>query len=392
MDRILVVASDYPYPPHHGSAVHTWSLLLSLKQLGYALDLIATVRSRPKQEHVDVVKEIVEHMWIIERNRGISAALSSVPFQVRSRKALRHVPLRKPYEAVVLKSDYVAPILENLLLNAKVRILIADGEARYFKELSRCANSWWERCFYRAEALKFRRFSPWIRSKCDLLWFVSDWERTLHVREHSEDSLKSVFLPPDPGVNRMCPYSGDGKEALFIGSLTIPLNVEGLEWYVENIHPTLSNIQGYSLTIAGRTDGTSLPAVNKIVKQYSNIAFYADPEELGGLYKRAAVFVNPVLRGAGIKLKTIHALQAGVPVVSTSIGIEGTGLMDGKHLLVADSAHNFVRGVTTLLGDRSLGERLVHSAQSFLAETYDHERNIERSLSSVLSVQPDVAG
>jgi glycosyltransferase involved in cell wall biosynthesis len=104
------------------------------------------------------------------------------------------------------------------------------------------------------------------------------------------------------------------------------------------------------------------------------------------LYQRAAVFVNPVLRGAGIKLKTIHALQAGVPVVSTSIGMEGTGLIDGTHLLMADSADDFVRMVASLLQNRSLAGRLVHSAQSFLSETYDHERNMRQSLSSVLSV------
>jgi len=391
MDRILVVASEYPYPPHHGSAVYTWNLILSLKQLGFALDLIATVRSRPQQEDVDAIQGIVEHMWIMERNRGISAALSLAPFQVRSRKALQHIPLTEAYQAVVLKSDYVAPILENLLLNAKVRILIADGEARYFRELSKCANSWKERCFYYAEALKFDRFSPWIRSKCDLLWFVSDWERTLHVRNRPEDSLKAIFLPPDLGVNRMCPYSGSGKEALFIGSLTIPYNLEGLGWYIDHIHPSLSNIQGYSLTVAGRTDSASLPALNKMVQKYSNISLCANPQELSDLYQRAAVFVNPVLRGAGIKLKTIHALHAGVPVVSTSIGMEGTGLIDGTHLLVADSADDFVRGVATLLGDRALAGRLVRSAQSFLAEIYDHERYIRQSLSSVLSVQSGIA-
>jgi glycosyltransferase involved in cell wall biosynthesis len=189
----------------------------------------------------------------------------------------------------------------------------------------------------------------------------------------------------------MCPYSRDGKGALFIGSLTIPLNVEGLEWYVEHIHPGLSGIQGYTLTIAGRTGGASLPSLNKMVRRYSNISLCADPQELSGLYKRAAVFVNPVLRGAGIKLKTIHALQAGVPVVSTSIGMEGTGLIDRTHLLVADSPDDFVRGVAELLRDRSLAERLVHSAQSFLTETYDNERNIRQSLSSVLAVQSGIA-
>jgi polysaccharide biosynthesis protein PslH len=384
MERILFVANDFPYPPHHGDAVHTWSLILGLKQLGFALDLIATVRTIPKQEYVIAVKEIVDHLFIIERGRSISALLSLTPFQVRSREALQNIALSETYDVVLLKSDYVSPILANADLKAKVRILVADGESRYFRALSKCADSWWERCFYSAEALKFDRFSPRFRSKCDLLWFVSDWERTLHVRKNPKDSFKAVFLPPDPGVENMRPYSGDGREALFIGSLTIPLNVEGLEWYVEHVHPRLSLIPGYSFIVAGRTAGAPSAALSRIISRYPNISLYSDPEELNDLYRRAAVFVNPVLRGAGIKLKTINALQAGVPVVSTSIGMEGTGLIDGMHLLVADSSDDFVNNVAALLRDSSLAERLVCSAQSFLAETYESKRNIKKSLSSVL--------
>ena len=383
MKRILLVANDFPYPPHHGDAVHTWSLILGLRQLGFALDLIATVRNRPKEDDINAVQRFVERLYIVERSRGFSAALSLTPFQVRSRDALQDVALSQSYEVVLMKSDYVAPILRNTRLKAKVRILVADGEARYFRALSKCAESPWASFFYLVEALKFDSFSAQFRSKCDLLWFVSDLERVLHVRKHPTDSLKSVFLPPDPGVDKMCPYSPGGTEALFIGSLTIPLNIEGLEWYIEHIHPRLAEVPGYSLIVAGRTGGASLPALNKVIRQYSNISLCADPQELGDIYERAGVFVNPVLRGAGIKLKTINALQAGVPVVSTSIGMEGTGLVDGKHLLVADSPDGFVRGVTSLLTDRSFARTLVESAQSFLAETYDCKRNVVRSLAAL---------
>src|SRR5580692_594480 len=146
MDRILFVANDFPYPPHHGDAVHTWSLILGLKQLGFAVDLIATVRTSPEQEDIDAVQGIVERLFLVERSRSISAVLSLTPFQVRSREALQSIPLSETYDVVLLKSDYVAPILANVQLNAKVRILVADGEARYFRALSKCADSWWQRC------------------------------------------------------------------------------------------------------------------------------------------------------------------------------------------------------------------------------------------------------
>jgi len=391
--RVLVVAFDFPYPPHHGAAVDMWNRIVSLKRLGFSLDLVATVRREPKQEHIDAVQAVVERVWIVRRNRRVSSVLSLVPFQVRSRMALQTVPLSGAYEAVVLESEYVSPILENERLAAKLRILrLATDEPRYYRELRGSARRWMERCFYLVEALKFDRFSPRMKSQCDLLWFISDLERTHHLEACPGDSLKAVFLPPDPGVRSMRAYSGGGNHVLFVGSLTIPLNLEGLEWYVRHVHPSLSGVRGYSLTVAGRTDRATLPRLHAAMGGYSNIRLCPDPEELNDLYSGSAVFVNPVLRGAGVKLKTVDALRAGVPVVSTSIGMEGTGLVNGEHLLVADSAEEFVRRVEELLRDRMLAGRLVRSAQTFLAETYDNERNMRNSLSSLLTVPACAAG
>jgi glycosyltransferase involved in cell wall biosynthesis len=385
MVRLLVVANDFPYPPDHGAAVDMWNRITTLKHLGYVVDLLATVRTYPKPAQIDTTRPYVRNIWVVERNRNISSVLALTPFQVRSRKGLRDVPLKESYDVVLLQTEYVAPVLDNLALKARVRVLRVDNdEGRYFRELSQSAEGWKNRWFYRAEAMKFDKFSQRVKSKCDLLWFASDWERRGHVQNHPEDTRKAVFLPPDPGVKEMRPYSSKGKDVLFIGSLTIPMNVEGLKWYLEEVHPGLCDIPGYSLTVAGRTDAGFLSDLNKMTRRYSNVSICADPKDLAGLYERGAVFINPVFRGAGIKVKTIHALRSGLPVVSTSIGAEGTGFIAGTHLLVADTADGFRSNIVKLLQDRSLAEELVRSAQSFLAESYDHERNIQRSLSSIL--------
>lgn len=389
MGRILIVANDFPYPPHHGAAVDIWGRILSLKRLGFTLDLIATVKSRPTRADIDAVQAVVSSLWILGRDVRLSATISLNPFQVRSRRALKEVALTEKYDAVLLESEHVGPILENVRLHAKARILRSQNdEARYFRELSKSSRNWKERMFYKLEAVRFDKYSPALRAKCDLLWFISDWERTLHLRKSPSDVSKAVFLPPDPGTSKISSYPASGKEVLFVGTLAVSLNVNALQWYVDHVHPRLSKLEGYSLTIAGRTGGVPIPALIKMVERYPNISFCPDPQDLSDLYSRAAVFVNPVLRGAGLKVKTINALQAGVAVVTTSIGMEGTGLVDGTHLLVADSADEFAGSVEKLLSERSLAARLVRSAQSFFAEKYNQERNIEQSLSDVLSIPP----
>src|SRR5262249_10584399 len=73
---------------------------------------------------------------------------------------------------------------------------------------------------------------------------------------------------------------------------------------------------------------------------------------------QARIEVIPLLFGAGPKRKLVQALMAGTPTVSTTIGIEGLGLQDEKHVLVADDPEDFARGIERLLTDEPLWQRI----------------------------------
>ena len=49
------------------------------------------------------------------------------------------------------------------------------------------------------------------------------------------------------------------------------------------------------------------------------------------------MFVAPLRIAGGIPSKTLDALAAGCPVVTTTIGNDGLGATPGEHLLVADA-------------------------------------------------------
>jgi len=53
-------------------------------------------------------------------------------------------------------------------------------------------------------------------------------------------------------------------------------------------------------------------------------------EDIDECYKKASVFVAPVLVGGGIIVKILDAMAAGTPVVTTSFGNEGVGAAPGK--------------------------------------------------------------
>ncbi|MFN3372950.1 MAG: glycosyltransferase family 4 protein, partial [Chloroflexus sp.] len=86
---------------------------------------------------------------------------------------------------------------------------------------------------------------------------------------------------------------------------------------------------------------------------------------------RHAVEVTPIREGGGTRLKILEALALGVPVVSTSKGAEGLELIDGKHLLLADTPMDFARATSRLLTDPPLARRLGETGRQAVAVRYD---------------------
>jgi len=64
-------------------------------------------------------------------------------------------------------------------------------------------------------------------------------------------------------------------------------------------------------------------------------------------------------------------MALGTPVVATSKGAEGLDVVDGEHLLFADTPVTFADAVSRVIRDRDLAERLRRNARTFVEQKYD---------------------
>jgi glycosyltransferase involved in cell wall biosynthesis len=69
-------------------------------------------------------------------------------------------------------------------------------------------------------------------------------------------------------------------------------------------------------------------------------------------------------------LKILEALDAGRPVVATSIGAEGLERLVGSGVVIADRAQDFADRLVDLLNDRPERERLGRTGNHAVAEHY----------------------
>ena len=156
---------------------------------------------------------------------------------------------------------------------------------------------------------------------------------------------------------------------LFVGNFAYPPNEDGFWYFYREIFPSVrKQVPAASLWAVGR-DPT--PEMCELQHQDVQVRVTGFVPDMRSYYEKSAVCVVPIRFGGGTRLKVLEAFSVGVPVVSTTVGIEGIPASPEEHLLVRDTAREFAHGVAELLKRPESGQRLASAARRLVEEKYD---------------------
>jgi polysaccharide biosynthesis protein PslH len=383
--KILYVCTDFPYPPVHGGLVDMWNRIQALRALGATVDVIVTAAAEPPKSDREKVENLVRHLFISKRQSLRRGVLSLRPGHVAIRTDLRCVDLNDDYDAVLMQTEFTSDILLNKTLKYKISVVRVDNDEYAFHiQTAKAERSWPLKLYYYLEALKIRRHTSRMLPKADMLWFVSHDERARYQgRFRPLKPQGTAFLPAAINLGLLDKPHLHGSQVLFVGNLWSPSNRHALEWYIEQVHPRLMDLPDYKFLIAGSIRGQSHEWLDKMIAPYPNIVSHFDAEDLSLFYKTSAVFVNPMQRGAGVKVKTVEAVLRGLPVVATTVGAEGSGLVDRVHYKCANQSLEFAAFVREFLEDKNIAHEFVRRSQEFIIEQYDQRKVLARLLHEV---------
>ncbi|PQJ21876.1 glycosyltransferase family 4 protein [Tenacibaculum sp. SG-28] len=368
--KILIVSGFFPYPTYHGGMVDVWQRIIGLKELGFTIDLLYTSKFVVEQEHIDIVSEYINCFYKVDRKNRAIDFFNFSPLQVISRNNLQNVSINKSYDYLILEGDYVGSVVHNYTIKAnKLIVRSHNDESHYFKNLSKSSKSLLRKVFYTTESYKFKRYTKKIYDKADKIWFISKKEESIFKTGNS--STKSIHLPVPFSISDIKRPVLKSKSVLFVGSLFMDNNMEGILWYLNTIHAKIcKEVNEYKLIIAGSLGEKKEQELRKVFDAYTNIDLHFNCSNLLELYAGATVFINPMLHGAGVKIKSVNAIVNGLPLVSTNVGVEGIGLTPRKEFLLGDTAADFREAVIMLLLYPEKGHSLVQYAQQYLKENH----------------------
>jgi len=75
--------------------------------------------------------------------------------------------------------------------------------------------------------------------------------------------------------------------------------------------------------------------------------------------------------GSGTRLKVLEAMAAGVPVVSTPLGVAGLGLTAGREALLGETPAELAEAATRVIVDDTLAESLARAGRGLVERRYD---------------------
>ena len=163
--------------------------------------------------------------------------------------------------------------------------------------------------------LKLREIN--ICKQVDFVWTLSTVEKKIL----EEAGVKNVMVMPFLYFEEEC-ESPEDIGLLFVGGFNHSPNQDGIMWFCKEILPLINSKARTKpkVLIVGSNPSEN---IRNLGNEQCIVTGYVSDYLLKTIYKAKLISIVPLRYGAGIKGKVAEAMHYGLPVVSTSIGLEG---------------------------------------------------------------------
>jgi glycosyltransferase involved in cell wall biosynthesis len=262
-----------------------------------------------------------------------------------------------PFDALVLNSVLLPGAFPELLRIAPSILVEHNIEHVSAAQNADHAGNPLLRRLYRREARLLERLERKLWDDARFIWTLAEEDRQALGPAYQRKSCALPLVSGDPAA---APPADLGEDPAFdvglIGTWTWGPNLIGLEWFLREICPLLPD--DIRIAVAGRVPPDLQAPMNvTLVGRVPSAEAFLRSCRLVALSSRA---------GTGVQLKTIEAMQFGLPAVATTLSCRGFTELPANFTL-ADTAADFARAVTERVAAIRTGDRQIIDGAAFLA-------------------------
>jgi sugar transferase (PEP-CTERM/EpsH1 system associated) len=384
--RLLFLTPQFPYPPHKGTTLRNYNLIVGLAQR-HTIDLLsfADAAATPPSTPLD---QLCRRIATVQPPvRATSQRMLDTLFSPWPDMGLRlwSPEFRQQLAAWLRDGHYDVIQVEGLELarymlrvnQAQGRIVFDDHNAEYLlqqriAQAEIAARGWNAGAVYSSiQWRKLRRFERQVCQRAARVVCVSEADAA--AVQQLDRAVRPAVVPN--GVDTefyrreaVAPLDLPGHSLIFTGTMDFRPNVDAMLWFASEVLPLVKRaVPDIHLYIVGQRPHARLEAL----RADPAITITGAVEDIRPYTSAAEVYVVPLRMGGGTRLKLLEAFALQTPIVSTTLGAEGFEVTPDRELLLADDAAAFASAIENLLVDRDRARALGVAGRAFAVEHYD---------------------
>jgi len=385
--RVLQLCHKPPMPPVDGGCIAINNITQGLLSSGHEVKLlaVATHKHPCRKEMLPedyVTKTQFETVFVDTKVRfwdALASLLRAQSYHVyrfyskEMAQRLASILKEREFDIVQLESIFVAPYIPIIRKYSKAKIVLRlhNVEHIIWERIARNHVGWWKKCVLKLMNRQLKRYECSLMNKVDGYMTISDVDydffHTLSPTTPGTVIPFAVDLDYYETEDEYIP--SDQPELFHLGSMNWLPNVEGLEWFLEEVFPAiLEKFPLLTFTMAGRGIPESL---QRFASDHVIVA--GEVENANEFMLSKDIMIVPLLSGSGIRIKIIEGMALGKTIITTSIGAEGLKVENGKHLFIADTAEEFVSVIEKCIKTPDICTIIGENARHYVALNHNNE-------------------
>lgn len=229
--------------------------------------------------------------------------------------------------------------LDSIRASSRPLVFIAhNAEAEGYARLATAADRRVARWIHRREARLIREVEVELARRARQIWTLTEADAAYFRSLQPGADVRALEVS-----SRMVapPTEAPTCDIGLIGSWSWRANAVGLEWFAAEVVPRLPD--QVRIEVAGR-------GAQWLRDRHPNLVVHGVVPDARSFLARSRVVAVPALAGGGVQIKTLDAIAAGVPVVTTPVGVRGLGELPRSTVVVEDAA-DFALQLSQLAAD-----------------------------------------
>jgi polysaccharide biosynthesis protein PslH len=411
--KITLICTEIPYPATNGSRIDMWRRIKAFADQGTELQAIVWwFGNKPTRAEIAEIQKYVKKLHLFEIEQTWTARLRrifdllSYPLETTSRiikgqslsLLIDEVRDFNP-DAIFLESIHGSVVAKILSQSLKIPLLTRSPniEHLYARRMLQSAIGFKDKFRRYLATINLEKHEKNVLRSSKFFYDISADDLKFW---HANGFTNGRLLPPmiefsdsEVVVSHDADPATISYDLVFLGNLFAENNVAGLIWFLTEVWPIVRDrLPEATVLIAG---SNPVPRIKQICEQTEGVTLSINPKSAIDTYRSGRVLINPILKGSGVKIKSIDMLTIGLPIVSTIEGVSGLPEeIVEKYFKIAPDARSFALASieflaasqisTSTLTDRQ--DRLPIVADRELLESYFGNKIIQTVIADIESI------